>query len=295
MKKPKALNAQSNFPEVSFSYDASQSELDIIDLADLQRRSVDLSPPPDTPHRLKFNMLVFIFRGEGHHLVDFEKVRFTSASVIFLNKGQVQAFDFSSKLRGRAVLFTDSFIDSLESHMRLPFHLSVTAPGEFAPQLTLTSALKKSMESLLNELHLEKCRSDPDNAITQALFTAVLVMLMRARESLTSKSLRKSDAQKLLAFHALIEKHYPYNKDANFYSDLLNMTYKTLNQLCKKTSGKTAKYLIDQHVILEAKRRLAIDRNDITTVSFQLGFDEPTNFTKFFKRHTGITPKQFQQ
>ena len=72
------------------------------------------------------------------------------------------------------------------------------------------------------------------------------------------------------------------------------MSYKALNQLCKKTAGKTPKQIIDEHTILEAKRRLAIENTQVTQLAYELGFDEVGNFTKYFRKHTLLTPSQFQ-
>jgi methylphosphotriester-DNA--protein-cysteine methyltransferase len=126
-----------------------------------------------------------------------------------------------------------------------------------------------------------------------SIFSALLMMLGRERNN-PAKNLRRQEAQMFTNFIRLIEQHHSSTREANYYAQSLNTTYKTLNQLCKKISGRTAKYHIDEYIILEAKRQLTIDRLDIASLAYDLGFDEPTNFTKFFKRHTGRTPKQFQ-
>ncbi len=279
-------------PSVQFRYDATGSELDIVNLTDIHKRVKQVSPSPDSPHRLAFNILIFIDQGEGRHLVDFEGVNFKANSVLLLRKGQVQAFDFTDRPSGTAILYTESFLDTLTANVRIPFQLNTNLLKGFRPHLLLSSPIKQRTNRLIQELSLENRRAGPDPSIIMSLFGALLMMLARERES-PIQNLRLIEAQKYSTFLKSIEQNYHKSRDASFYADTLNMTYKTLNLLCKKATGKTAKHHIDQCIILEAKRRLAIDRYEIATLAFQLGFDEPTNFTKYFKRHTEMTPKQF--
>ena len=67
-----------------------------------------------------------------------------------------------------------------------------------------------------------------------------------------------------------------------------------MNKICKLATQQTAKQLIDAYIILNAKRALSIDKLQVKQVSDILGFDEATNFVKFFKKHTLMAPKLFQ-
>lgn len=69
---------------------------------------------------------------------------------------------------------------------------------------------------------------------------------------------------------------------------------KSLTAACKQTSGATPKQLIAQRLTLEAKRLLAHSKQSVHQIAFSLGFNEPTNFIKFFKKYTALTPRQFR-
>ena len=75
----------------------------------------------------------------------------------------------------------------------------------------------------------------------------------------------------------------------------MGKSIKQLNRVARENTGKTVKELIDDRLILECKRLLAFSHHSICDISTILGFDEATNMTKFFKRHTNITPKQFRE
>ena len=76
---------------------------------------------------------------------------------------------------------------------------------------------------------------------------------------------------------------------------MMDISYKHLNDICKAVLGQTAKEFIDKYLILETKRHLASSNISVKELTFQMGFDEPTNFIKFFKRHTHQTPSQFKK
>lgn len=96
-------------------------------------------------------------------------------------------------------------------------------------------------------------------------------------------------------FIKLLSEKYQETRDANVYAKWVGTTYKTLNQTCKAITQQTAKQVIDSFIILEAKRRLSIDSIQIQQLAELLGFDEATNFVKFFKKHTSLTPTQFKK
>ena len=78
------------------------------------------------------------------------------------------------------------------------------------------------------------------------------------------------------------------------YSDELGYSTKTLNKLTKATVHKTAKEFLDEIHLKQIKRLLINSTASIKEIAYQSGFDEPTNFYKFFKRTTGLTPEQFR-
>ena len=110
-----------------------------------------------------------------------------------------------------------------------------------------------------------------------------------------SRHLSNSRSKKFQNFIHFVENTAITSREASDYASLLNITYKSLNEICKLASNKTAKQLIDLETILKAKRKLAVEEIQVQTLAYELGFDEVTNFVKYFKRHTTLTPSQFKQ
>jgi len=131
--------------------------------------------------------------------------------------------------------------------------------------------------------------------LMQLLFSIFYIKLLRhTSETLNSRvSAKRIDT--FYQFLNMLEDRTILVRDASYYAQRLNITYKSLNEICKVISQQTAKQLIDGEIILEAKRKLATENIQTQALSEFLGFDEVTNFVKYFKKHTEQTPLQFQK
>ena len=75
----------------------------------------------------------------------------------------------------------------------------------------------------------------------------------------------------------------------------INVSEKRLNQATSKVLDKSPKELIDDRILLESKRLLVHGNKSIKEIGFELGFEEPTNFIKYFRKHIGKTPMEFRE
>jgi AraC-like DNA-binding protein len=164
----------------------------------------------------------------------------------------------------------------------------------YSPVFKVEHDLKESSEALILEISKENSRHQSDEFITKLLFSLLFLKIMRERPR--NNKIRPDERQiiKITQFLKLIEQNFTINRNASFYADKMGLSYKSLNLLSKKTSNKTAKQLIDSHTVLEAKRRLVIEKSQVKEIAYDLGFDEVTNFIKYFKRQTLLTPSQFK-
>ena len=98
-----------------------------------------------------------------------------------------------------------------------------------------------------------------------------------------------------MLFKDLLETGYKNQKQVNYYAKEIIITEKRLNQATTKVLGKTPKEIIDYRIMLEAKRILAHTTESVKEIGYDLGFDEPTNFIKYFKKHSKFTPTEFRE
>lgn len=96
-------------------------------------------------------------------------------------------------------------------------------------------------------------------------------------------------------FYLLLTKNIEHSRSVKYYAYLLAVSTKKLNNITKAYCGKTAKEFIEEKVIIDSKIMLLNSADTVKQISYKLGFTEPTNFNKFFKKLTTTTPLQYRE
>ncbi|MDR8522271.1 AraC family transcriptional regulator [Shewanella fidelis] len=282
-------------PNVDFrAPNINKSGVEILDLEHFYSKLARCKFCPSKPHRINYFCFIYITEGQGGHFVDFKYHPFQSGSFIFINKHQVHAFDLESRPKGKMINITEDFLNTILTNIRIPFFTPTHLVSSQQPLMSLSEALIETCEHLLYEINKAQEAEVSSNLLVQLLFSSLLVALATERKT-ESLHLSEAQAYRFQQFLLLIESKAATTREASEYAQMLHVSYKSLNLLCKQACGQTAKQLIDAHAILEIKRRLIIGSAKIQEIAFDLGFDDVTYFVKFFKRHTQLTPSQFKE
>ncbi|MFD0835289.1 helix-turn-helix domain-containing protein [Mariniflexile aquimaris] len=162
------------------------------------------------------------------------------------------------------------------------------------PQFELTERLKvEQIKKVFQLLKDELYSSEMSYIMLKTLLKVLLLHLIRYQnQSFLEQDLNQ---KRVFQFLELMETHYLEHTNADFYADEIGISMKRLNQILKEKLNLTAKQIIQQRQITEAKRSLV--RSEITTkeLAFKLGFDSISSFSRFFKKHIGVSPSVFRQ
>jgi AraC-like DNA-binding protein len=284
-------------PSIKFQSNIHQDVgMEIVDLSDIYER---ISNAPlnfaAKPHRIHFHNLLYITQGSGEHFVDFNTYPIQSGSMVFIRSNQVHAFDLLNQPQGKLIIFTDEFLDTIFATMKTPLFTPYHFLTSRTPIFSLTHKIRLTCDVLLTEIDSEYQSTAPDMSFLHLIFSALLTKVTGSQQKPYGQHLSQSHTKVFSQFMLILEKNYTQLRDAKSYAKMLHITYKSLNQICKLATHQTAKQLIDAHIILEAKRRLSITNIRIQQLTEELGFDEATNFVKYFKKHTLLTPNQFKK
>lgn len=286
---------EKDIPKIDFNPTSTSIEgFEIVPLERIAKNKDKYKINPETPHQLRFYNLIFITAGESKHFIDFKWHDIKQNNFIFTSKDQINAFDFSKKTKGFCFIFNSEYLSKTLS--KLPEHIifRLFTPQLFSPILNIP---KKSNFNEYLSLIIKEYSSDNTinkGLIIENLFTILLAIAEELKQVENSEVYNNSNLIIFQKFTQLLEKNYQKSRNAKLYAQELAISYKHLNSICKTTLNKTAKSYIDEYVILQAKRNiinLDINNNEL---GYLLGFDDPTNFNKFFKQRTGLTPKQFK-
>ncbi|NAS12207.1 helix-turn-helix domain-containing protein [Poritiphilus flavus] len=144
-------------------------------------------------------------------------------------------------------------------------------------------------------LLLELLKGNIDNlAFASGLLYAILEYINQVySENQTHLPLTRND-KIAREFRNLLQENFRQHKTVDFYADNFNLSSKHLSDLLKDTIGKTIKQAIEEMVIFETKSLLKQTTMDIKEIVYQLGYEDPSYFSKFFKGKTGYTPSEYR-
>jgi len=286
-KIPNIEFKQGKLPEVGF---------EIIELASLYKRIAQgKAGSADKPHRVNFHNLILYTQGTGQHFVDFRTFPVEKNSVVFVQKGQVHAFDITNKPQGKMILFTETYLQKVLSAIDIQILPPTHFLASYRPNYSIKETTQLTLQHLLTVISNEYQTTEPNIAFLQVLFAALITKVEGERPAIYHQQLSSFHLQCFQRFIALLQIDFVKKLDAQAYAHNIGTSYKTLNKICKLATNMTAKQLIDAYTILEAKRRLLIENMQVQQLAFLLGFDEATNFVKYFKKHTLMTPSQFKK
>ncbi len=202
----------------------------------------------------------------------------------------VHGFRFSQDVQGHVLSLALPLVEQLGAALDSP-PLARAACYPLVEQQRYLDAL---FESIAEEYSLQQAGRD---LMLQSLISALLVWV--GRRSLASATRESPGPERgrehLQRFTRLLETHFREHRSIEQYAAELGISAAHLNALCRRLAGQSALQLINQRLLLEAKRCLVYTAMTVNQVSDSLGFSEPAYFSRFFKRSTGLTPKAFRQ
>lgn len=242
------------------------------------------------PHKHDFFMLILFEQGEGMHTIDFRNYPIAHQELHILFPGQVHRWDIGEKTVAAQLMMDYVFFERIVPYLRYAKISYIQRPviplSNFAFQ-----QLKYEFDNIKEELSKET----PLKELVHAR-AAVLASLIsqEAENQFEDIRLLQSDPR-IAKFNSLIEEHFKTEKGIAFYAEQLHISANYLNVLCKKRLQTSATQLIQQRVLLEAKRLLQSTDLSIKVIAYELNFVDHAYFSNFFKNQTGITPSGFRE
>jgi AraC-like DNA-binding protein len=246
-----------------------------------------------TPQRLDFDLLVHIESGSARHTVDFTDYALGAGDVLWVRVGQVHRWGAIADIEGSVVMFGPHTVDErtrdlIRSHLvRQRSHwpasdLVGTPVSQSLALLALSGSDPRATE-----------RADMCQAALAHCLAALLVELALVEPAGAAPPPGPTH-EAYAWFRDHIEKEFRSWHKVSQYADRLGYSTRTLNRLARQHTGLSAKELIDERVVLEAKRQLCHADVPVSEIAEQLGFDDASNFSSYFLRQTQLTPGAFR-
>lgn len=271
-----------------------EAELVHVELIETRSRQYDWHIASHT-HRGLFQLL-FLLRGRVRARIDGEVWNCEGPTVITIHPSVVHGFDFSKAAQGYVLTLDQSVLfggDGAHHINRVAQLFVEPLQMAFAADSVVLGRIETRLGQLMQEF---AAPLDGHAQMLDWLARCILLLLKRQQKDRhDSEIIGRADFDIFSRFRQLVDARYREQWNTAQYAAKLKMTESRLNRLCLRLGGKSAFDLAQQRLILEARRKLTYVPASVASVAYEFGFQDPAYFSRVFKRHTGITPKQFRQ
>lgn len=250
--------------------------------------------------QLHSNYFAILWVDEGNGIVetDLMKTTFSPNQIFCFNTYQAFAFHPKENLNATLLLFHANFFCIETYHHQVGcngvlFNNIYATSKIFLPE-TETDELSTILSNIKNEIKEEELAS---NELVFSYLKIFLIKLTRLKSDSdhSPKTNFTATPEYLEPLKSLINAHFKEQHQPAFYADQLNMTVKALSKASKQYYNKTISGLITEKLILKAKWELLHTNTQIKQIAKELGFNDEYYFSRFFKKHIGLSPKQFRE
>jgi AraC family transcriptional regulator, transcriptional activator of pobA len=244
-------------------------------------------------HRHDFYFVLAVQSGSGFHEIDFVQYPVRHNGVFILRPGQVHKLELTADTNGFLLEFDLSFYQPKNT---IAEHRWKKASSKNFCEVE--AAKFKKLHAYLATI-FDEYSSKPEGYIEAIKANLDLFFLEYIRQSKNPNSIAKSESgyiqERFEELVRLLETNIVNMKNVSDYADLLNLSPYQLNSIAKTSVGKTVTDLINDQIILEAKRNLIATSAQVKEVADKLGYEDPSYFIRFFKKHTGQSPDTFRK
>ncbi|MCY4779445.1 AraC family transcriptional regulator [Sphingobacterium sp. UT-1RO-CII-1] len=255
-----------------------------------------------SPHTHDFFQIIWFQSGNGTHKVDFQSYTIVEHSLFLIGPNQVHSFDKSKAYNGYVLNFSENFIVQRDSDVDFFLKCSMFNNPFQQPSCYIGSGNQKKISEYIEQIQSELAQDESfgREELLRFYLKALLIQVQRHKIQLEHTSSAPSpfiiDERKnmMIRFVNLIEENYHKNLTVSEYADRLHISMRTLSNLTHNLVKKTPSSIIQDRIILEAKRLIQHSSLHINQISDRLGFKDNSYFVKYFKKHTKKTPSDFR-
>jgi AraC family transcriptional activator of pobA len=270
--------------------------LDAVHIEDIPSRSNKYLGQIGRHRHLTLSQCVVVTAGPATTTLEETRSTFDGPMAVIVPEATIHSFRFRAETRGFVLTF------SLEKlcGFAAPMHRA-TIDALFATphviDLQRSAGLAARVTSLLDCLLLQTTQyKRAPEAVSSSLACCALWTLAEGGMTTAASEVHgRAEWELIRALRVLVERYYAEHRPVARFAHELGISESSLNRLCRRLTGNTTSDLIQQRLVLQARRELLYERGTIGSIANNLGFADPAYFSRFFRRHSGVSPAEFRR
>ncbi|WP_316809693.1 helix-turn-helix domain-containing protein [Pedobacter heparinus] len=234
---------------------------------------------------------ILLINGEGTIFIDAVSFDFSGKIALFTTPYQQLKISGESCIPVEKLAFHGDFY-CIEYHKQevacngLLFNNIYQQPFIYLPDDELQHIFTK----LLLETEKKQAFTEP---ILKSYLQLVLAIASRIKKTVQDIP-DEDNGSPVAGFQQLLEQHFLSQRSPLFYANELGLPANSFTKYCTKHFGKSPSKLIQERVVLEAKKQLHLTHQSSKEIAALMNFDDQHYFSRYFKNHTGVSPSQFR-
>lgn len=248
------------------------------------------------PHSHTYFEIIWVKEGKGVHVIDFKEYPFSGPCLFLLHPRCIHTIYKEEATQGGVLKFSSSFFDRT-AQQQFMLTYPVFDDTDVLPVIQLSEEDEKSLEAIFLNLLEESKRESAfaKNILTSYLEIFLLKIYEMKKRQFQLPVFSNVELERFRSFQWQLEKHFKKMHRVQEYAGVLAISAKTLNNLTLKFTHKPPQQLINERLLLEAKRLLYHSSLTVKQIADQLGFSDSAYFNRFFKKHLQLPPEQYRK
>ena len=252
----------------------------------------------DHIQRLNYYSLFWIKEGSGKATVDFNSYTYKEDQLFAFTPYQPFLFDTSSETKGLAIQFHSDFFCIHKHHQEIACNGVLFNNVYESPFVEISEKVQPTLEVIIEEMLKDITENElamNESVLSYLKLFLINVSRLKASQFPKSSSEKKEDGIVIQELKKQIEEKYKVMHAPKDYADALNLSPKALAKISKDYFNKTLTSVISERIIIEAKRELYLTNKSIKEIGGELGYEDEFYFSRFFKKHTNISPSTYRK
>lgn len=254
----------------------------------------------DHIQRNNYFSLIWVQQGSGTLKADFSDYDFESNALFAFSPYQPYMFVAKKPIKGIAICFHAEFFCIFKHHKEVSCNGVLYNNIYSPPFVKVDSSSAATVQMVCDQIKSEMQNADlAQYELLVSYLKIILITAARLKAQQQSEAGEVVLSQKqpfiLQKLKDAIEEHFKNKHSPSEYADLLYITPKALAKITKTHFNKTLSDIINERIIIEAKRELYLTNKTVKEIAYELGYADEFYFSRFFKTNADVSPQLYRE